>query len=108
MIVIFIRTIQAKILQLHRAFRASKHKKPKVLITGGLGFIFSHVTEYFVKKGCEVVVIDNCSVGSNPEIIDGSFKFHKKDMVDYDVVDLIISENPGHLIHAAAITDVDY
>lgn len=83
-------------------------KNKKILITGGLGFIFSHVTEYFVKKGHKVVVIDDCSVGSHPEIIDGSFKFYKKDMKDCDVVDLIMSENPDYLVHAAAITDVDY
>jgi len=29
------------------------NKKPKILITGGLGFIFSYVTEYFVNKGWE-------------------------------------------------------
>ena len=39
------------------------NSKRKVLITGGLGFIFSHVTEYFVKKGYDVVVIDKQCLG---------------------------------------------
>ena len=83
-------------------------KKPKILITGGLGFIFSHVTEYYVKKGWDVVVIDNQSVGSHPEIIDGSFTYHDIHVADEVVVDLILKENPEYVIHAAAISDVDY
>lgn len=76
----------------------------KVLITGGLGFIFSHVTEYFVKKKYDVVVIDNCTIGSHPEIVDGSFVFHKEDVTK----ERILAEQPDYIIHAAAITDVDY
>ncbi len=81
---------------------------PKIVITGGLGFIFSYVTEHFVKKGWQVVVIDNLSAGSNPEIIDGSFVHHNVHTSNPDMVDLIVKENPDYLIHAAAITDVDY
>ncbi len=82
--------------------------KPKLLITGGLGFIFSHVTEYFVKKGWNVVVIDNLSEGSNPGVIDGSFVHINQHMADLEVVDTIIREAPDYIVHAAAITDVDY
>jgi nucleoside-diphosphate-sugar epimerase len=81
---------------------------PKILITGGLGFIFSHVTEYFVAKGWKVVVIDNLSEGSHPEIIDGSFVHHNIHMAEPEVVDLLIKEKPDYIIHAAAISDVDY
>lgn len=81
---------------------------PKILITGGLGFIFSHVTEYFVKKGWEVVVVDDQSKGSHPEILDGSFKYYDTDCADYEVQDLIIRENPDYIVHAAAISDVDH
>ena len=81
---------------------------PKIVITGGLGFIFSHVTEYFVQKGWEVVVIDNLSEGSHPEIIDGSFKHYKTHMAEEKIIDVILKENPAYIIHAAAISDVDY
>lgn len=80
--------------------------KTKILITGGLGFIFSHVTEYFVKKGWDVVVIDNESEGSHPEIIDGSFTYHN--MSAGEAFETIIRENPDYIIHAAAISDVDF
>ncbi|MFA5432968.1 MAG: NAD-dependent epimerase/dehydratase family protein, partial [Candidatus Paceibacterota bacterium] len=55
---------------------------PTIVLTGGLGFIFSHVTEHFVKKGWNVIVIDNCSTGSHPEIINGSFQFILMDISD--------------------------
>lgn len=82
--------------------------KKKVLITGGLGFIFSYVTEYYVQKGWDVVVIDNMSAGSHPEIINNSFKFINEHLADEKVIDTIIAENPDYVIHAAAISDVDY
>ncbi len=81
--------------------------RKKVLITGGLGFIFSHVTEYFVKKGWDVVVLDKQSTGSHPEIIDGSFKNYRIDVCKPEAIDIIFKENPDYLIHAAAISDVD-
>lgn len=80
----------------------------KIVITGGLGFIFSHVTEYFVKKGWDVLVLDDKSEGSHPEIIDGSFRFLDVDCASTNVQDIIIRENPEYIIHAAAISDVDF
>ncbi len=80
----------------------------KILISGGLGFIFSYATEYFVKQGYEVVVMDNCSVGSHLEIADGSFKLLIKDVADDDAFEFILRENPDYIVHAAAITDVDF
>ncbi len=50
----------------------------KVVITGGLGFIFSHVTEYLVKRGYEVHVIDNLSEGSHPELLEQLTKQNNK------------------------------
>lgn len=82
--------------------------KTKVVITGGLGFIFSHVTEYFVKKGYEVVVIDNQTTGSHPEIINDSFKYFYGHMGNEDSRDFLIRENPDYIIHAAAYSDVDF
>lgn len=80
----------------------------KVCITGGLGFIFSHVTEYMVQKGYDVVVIDNESEGSHPEIIDESFTYYKFDVSDPKVIDIVLKEKPDYIIHAAAYSDVDF
>lgn len=81
--------------------------KKKVLITGGLGFIFSHVTEYFVQKGWDVVVVDKQSSGSHPEIIDGSFTYYRLDVCRPEIFDIVKREKPDYVIHAAAISDVD-
>lgn len=81
---------------------------PKIIITGSCGFIFSHVTQYFVKKGWNVIGIDDLSVGSHKEIVDGSFKFIELDCADVKVQDLIIRENPDYIVHASAISDVDF
>lgn len=61
-----------------------------------------------MQKGWRVVVIDNFSTGAHPEIIDGSFVHHNMHTSNPAMVDLIVRENPDYLIHAAAITDVDY
>ncbi len=81
--------------------------RKKLLITGGLGFIFSHVTEYFVAKGWDVVVLDKQSTGSHPEIINGSFKNYHIDVCQPEAIDIILEEAPDYIIHAAAISDVD-
>jgi dTDP-glucose 4,6-dehydratase len=79
----------------------------KVLITGGLGFIFSHVTEYLVKKGYKVTVLDNLSTGSHPEILNDSFKFYNVDVHSTYTIPLIIALQPDYIIHASAYSDVD-
>lgn len=83
----------------------------KVLITGCAGFIFSHVTDYLLEEGYEVVGLDNLSQGSHPELIpiweELGMTFHKIDVADKEVIDLIINEDPDYIIHAAAYSDVD-
>lgn len=85
---------------------------PKIVITGGLGFIFSHVTEYFLDKGYEVHVLDNLSAGSHPELLPElkarGLKFNECDVSHAPAVDAIARINPDYIIHAAAISDVDY
>lgn len=82
-------------------------RQPRILITGGLGFIFSHVTEHFVQKGWDVMVVDNLSKGSHPEIIDRSFWFINEDCSNPRVIDIIHDFDPDYVIHAAANSDVD-
>lgn len=58
----------------------------KVLVTGGAGFIGSHLVEDLVKRGNEVVVIDNLSVSDNnvPLLKKLGVKLYKKDIGDYE------------------------
>jgi len=122
----------------------------KILITGGLGFIFSHVTEYFLNAGYDVMVLDNLSAGSHPELLPqfnivnkplfvtnetiladelisikagdiiqtsggkikqiphGKFTFVETDVSFSTTIPIITTFAPDYIIHAAAISDVDY
>lgn len=87
--------------------------RKKILVTGCLGFIFSHVTEHFLKNGYDVMGIDNLSAGSHPELVPEFKKLGKFTFVEYDVsfqpvVPIITTFDPHYIIHAAAISDVDY
>lgn len=91
----------------------------KIVITGGLGFIFSHVTEHFLRNGYDVMVLDNLSAGSHPELIkdfglltaeegSGRFTFVETDVAFATTIPIITTFQPDYIIHAAAISDVDY
>lgn len=63
----------------------------RTLITGGAGFIGSHLCDYFIEKGHEVLCIDNLLTG-NPDNIshligNNRFRFIKHNVSDYIYVD---------------------
>jgi dTDP-glucose 4,6-dehydratase len=82
-------------------------QKKRLLISGGMGFIFSHVTEY-LSKIYDVTVIDNLSDGSNPELLDNpewkNIKFIQSDICN---IPDDISTDFDYIIHAAAESNVD-
>lgn len=85
----------------------------KIVILGSQGFIFSHVTEYFLGKGYEVHGFDNLSAGSHPELVKEfarvpGWHFYQEDVSFASVIDKIVRINPDYIVHAAAISDVDY
>jgi dTDP-glucose 4,6-dehydratase len=63
----------------------------RILITGGAGFIGSHLTRSFLGRGCDVLCIDNFITGSQENIAEfaGSpaFDFIEKDITSYIAVD---------------------
>ena len=64
-----------------------KVKRPKVAITGGAGFLGSHLCERLLAEGMEVVCIDNLLTGNVANIehlfgVDG-FTFDKHDVTNY-------------------------
>jgi len=84
-----------------------KIKKMKVLITGGAGFIGSHLTAYLTYKGVEVVVLDNLLRGNKIEdsILD-KITLIQGDVRDQDLV-IKLAENCEYIYHLAAILGVD-
>jgi UDP-glucose 4-epimerase len=73
----------------------------KILVTGGAGFIGSHVVDAYVAAGHEVLVVDDLSTGKR-ENLNPAARFYQLDIGDAKVVELIRDERPGVLnLHAA-------
>jgi dTDP-glucose 4,6-dehydratase len=62
-----------------------------MVITGGAGFIGSHLCDYLIEKGHEVICIDNLLTGKEDNIVhligNGKFHFIKHNVSDYIYVD---------------------
>ena len=77
----------------------------KVLITGGAGFIGSHVVDECQEKNYEVVVVDNFSSGKNENLSKGC-KVYKVDINDERLASIFNEEKPDYVIHMAAQASV--
>lgn len=74
----------------------------KILVTGGAGFIGSHLTDRIVELGYVVHVLDNLSTGDRKQVHPNS-KFHRLDIRDWDNVhDLFKREKFQVIFHEAA------
>lgn len=78
----------------------------KILVTGGAGFIASHITDAFVNEGHQVVVLDDLSSGFE-ENVNPKAKFVKGNICDKDLVGKLFSEENFDVVnHHAAQMDV--
>jgi UDP-glucose 4-epimerase len=77
----------------------------KVLITGGAGFIGSHIVDILIDEGSEVVIVDDLSSG-NERNINKKAKFYKLDIQDPKLKDIFHNEKPDCVCHQAAQKDV--
>lgn len=77
----------------------------KVLVTGGAGFIGSHIVDALVEKGMQVSIIDNLSTGLIKNI-NPAAKLFRKDIRDAEVKDLFLDEQFDCVVHEAAQTTV--
>ncbi len=77
----------------------------KVLVTGGAGFIGSHLVERLVKDGHEVTVVDKSQVNveRNLKDVKDKIKFHKLDISNFS---LKYMNDAEVVIHLAAIADI--
>ena len=77
----------------------------KVLVTGGAGFIGSHVVELYLSNGFEVVIVDDLSTGRASNL-NPAAKFYKMDIRDPNLVEVFERERPDFVNHHAAQMDV--
>src|SRR6476646_1154436 len=87
---------------------------PKILVTGGCGYIGSHTLVDLVEHGYDVISVDN-NKRSNPIVLDGvekitrkKVKNYKVDLCNYDDTFAIFQENEdiAGIIHFAAYNTV--
>jgi len=80
----------------------------KVFITGGAGFIGSHLCDSLVAKGEEVTILDNLSTGSIKNIahLEGKIKVFQGDIRDQNLVESLVEGN-DLILHMAAALGVD-
>ena len=76
----------------------------KVLLTGGAGFVGSHVADQLLARGHEVAVVDDLSSGKKENIPDGTM-FYEQDIRD-GCAEIFEEFEPDALCHQAAQMDV--
>ncbi len=77
----------------------------KILVTGGAGFIGSHVVELYVKAGHDVVVVDNLSTGFR-ENVHAKARLVEMDLRSAELDGVFEREKPSIVNHLAAQMDV--
>jgi UDP-glucose 4-epimerase len=77
----------------------------KVLVTGGAGFIASHVVDLYLAQGHDVVVVDNLSTGRIANV-NPAAKFYHCDIRDQELETIFQVEQPEVVNHHAAQADV--
>ena len=79
----------------------------KYVITGGAGFIGSHITKKLIERGDIVTVVDNMNTGKekNLESVRDKINFVKGDILDMDLLDGITKDADG-VFHQAALASV--
>ncbi|HEY9583987.1 MAG TPA: NAD-dependent epimerase/dehydratase family protein [Candidatus Paceibacterota bacterium] len=86
--------------------KIDNNKGVKVVVTGGAGFIGSHIADALIAEGYEVHIIDNLSAGKM-ENINPKAVFHKKDIRNLKDIAPII-KGAKYVFHEAAIPRVPF
>src|SRR3989304_6558216 len=77
----------------------------KILVTGGAGFIASHITDAFINEGHQVFVLDNLTSGFEKNV-NSKATLIKSDICNKELSDLFETEKFDVLNHHAAQMDV--
>lgn len=79
----------------------------KIVVTGGAGFIGSHLVDALIERGDEVHVIDNYIGGRHPDRANPKAKYHEEDVRSTEAVARICG-GADVVFHSAAIPRVQY
>lgn len=82
-------------------FEGMNGKEGKVLVTGGAGFIGTHVVSESISQGLEVVVVDDLSSGSSKNV-PSQAKLYICDITQPSLIKIVEHERPIYVIHLAA------
>jgi UDP-glucose 4-epimerase len=81
----------------------------KVMVTGGCGFIGSHIVDRLIKEGFEVTVIDNLSTGRLLNLdhhkANSNLTIYIRDLIEYEKI-LPLFEGIEWVFHIAALADI--
>jgi len=77
----------------------------KILVTGGAGFIASHVVDLYIENGFDVVVVDNLSNG-RAENVNPAATLYTMDIRDPQLAEVFATEKPDVVNHHAAQINV--
>ncbi len=77
----------------------------KVLVTGGAGFIGSHVVDRLLQEGHDVVVVDNLVTGKRKNV-PKAVQFYKLDIENHKLERIFRNERPSVVFHLAAQMNV--
>ena len=73
-------------------------KDKKFLVTGGAGFIGSHIVDALVKRGAKVFIIDNLVTGRK-ENLNPTAKFYNLNITDPKIESIFRKEKPQYIYH---------
>ena len=77
----------------------------KVMVTGGAGFIGSHLVDRLIQDGHEAVVVDNLSTGKRKHV-NRAARLYKLDVQSPRLERVFRKERPSVLMHLAAQMDI--
>lgn len=85
-------------------------EKHVYLVTGGAGFIGSHLTAHLLQSGQTVVMVDNLLTGKSQNVeylhsLNGDLRFHHLDITHYDALSAVM-QGVDYVLHHAALPSV--
>jgi UDP-glucose 4-epimerase len=87
------------------AVMGADRRGERVLVTGGAGFVGSHVVDLLVARGYQVLVLDNLSTGRPSNLKEG-VAFVEQDIADRTTWEIVLRFRPHAVIHLAAQASV--